>query len=199
MGYSHYWYRRRTIASSRYQAIVEDLSRLLPELKRQDVPLAGAFGTGRPRIDRQEIVFNGRTRCRHPQSVAPSAFSRMMALASLLSMPESEREAATRAMWEEEHARRRCPGTCAYETFWFPRTASDVMADDAGRYWDRTKTALRPYDIAVTASLIIARRHLGDDIRIASDGGQAQWFDARLLCQSVLGYGLTLPLGLHDE
>ena len=101
MGYSHYWYRRRTIASSRYQAIVEDLSRLLPELKRQDVPLAGAFGTGRPRIDRQEIV--------------------------------------------------------------------------------------------------IARRHLGDDIRIASDGGQAQWFDARLLCQSVLGYGLTLPLGLHDE
>ncbi len=54
-------------------------------------------------------------------------------------------------------------------------------------YW--TKTAFKPYDIAVTAALLIAKRHLRDKLVIHSDGGDPQWADAKELCHEHLGYG----------
>lgn len=199
MGYSHYWNRPRIIAPAVFDRIVHDLSCLQPVWKQRGIPLAGPLGTGRPRFDRQEIAFNGRIRCRHPQSDIGSPLSRLLTVAALMSMPGEAREAACARLWEEEHAQRRCPGSCVFETFWFPRVARQVTADADGRYWDRTKTAFRPYDLAVTSALLVVRRHLGAALRIDSDGGQAQWWDARLICQSVLGYGFKLSLGLRDE
>jgi hypothetical protein len=37
--------------------------------------------------------------------------------------------------------------------------------------------------------LLIAKRHLRDQFIIHSDGADAQWLDARRICQRVLGYG----------
>lgn len=199
MGYSHYWNRPRIIVPAVFARIVEDVARLQPLLKQRGVPLAGPLGTGRPRVDHQEIAFNGRIRCRHPRSDHGNPLSRFLAVAALMSMPGEAREAACARLWEEEHTQRRCPGSCVFETFWFPRVARQVAADADGRFWDRTKTAFRPYDLAVTSALVVAKRHLGATLRIDSDGGQAQWWDARLICQTVLGYGLTVSLGLRDE
>jgi hypothetical protein len=41
----------------------------------------------------------------------------------------------------------------------------------------------------VTAALLIAKRHLRDRLIIHSNGGDAQWLDARRICQQALGYG----------
>src|SRR6266567_1621932 len=60
--------------------------------------------------------------------------------------------------------------------------------DAARLYIDFTKTGFRPYDIAVTAALLIAKRHLRDELLIHSNGGDRQWADGRRICQSVLGY-----------
>lgn len=201
MGYCHYWIRPRVIIPPVFARIADDFARLTPEWTRLGVSLAGPLGTGCPVVSRQEIAFNGRIRCRHPHGGDTSVFTRLLAVASLLSMAPDQRETASRQLWEEEHSQRRCPGNCAFETFWFPRVAprGAVDTDGSGRFCDRTKTAFRPYDIAVTSALLIARHHLGDDMRLDSDGGQVQWWEARLLCQSVLGYGFKVRLGLHDE
>jgi hypothetical protein len=54
---------------------------------------------------------------------------------------------------------------------------------------DYTKTGFRPYDIAVTAMLLIAKRHLKTQMVVHSNGSDAQWADAKELCQKHLGYG----------
>jgi hypothetical protein len=51
------------------------------------------------------------------------------------------------------------------------------------------KTAFKPYDVAVTAALLIAKHHWGESFEIRSCGSDAQWWDAKLICQRVLGYG----------
>ena len=61
--------------------------------------------------------------------------------------------------------------------------------DERGLYIGFVKTAFRPYDVAVTAALLIGKRHLGDELVVSSNGADAQWLDARRICQTVLGYG----------
>lgn len=51
------------------------------------------------------------------------------------------------------------------------------------------KTERKPYDVMVTAALIIAKHHLGDDIDVESDGGDEDWKAGRVLVQIALGYG----------
>ena len=58
-----------------------------------------------------------------------------------------------------------------------------------------TKTARKPYDLAVTACLIIAKHHLKDEIEVSSDGERIEWAPAILLCQDVLGYGVDFQPG----
>jgi hypothetical protein len=86
-------------------------------------------------------------------------------------------------------------GSGRYEPFLFERVAP--LADweksswnPKGRTFGTCKTALRPYDIAVCCALLIAKRHLGTRIGVYTDGEEVQWFNAKLLCQSVLGYGI---------
>ena len=57
------------------------------------------------------------------------------------------------------------------------------------------KTAQKNYDIAVTCALIIAKHHFGDDVAVSSDGGNAEWAEAKELCQDELEYGekFTFP------
>ena len=97
-----------------------------------------------------------------------------------------------------EISTRCCDGDCSYETFDFPQKIKigEFQKPDkgTGKYFDCCKTAFRPYDVAVTAFLIIAKHYLKDTIQIESDGEEEQWFDAKLLCQMELGYGLEYNL-----
>lgn len=47
------------------------------------------------------------------------------------------------------------------------------------------KTAGKPYDIAVTASLILLKKELGNAVIIKSDGTWADWESGQLLYESV--------------
>jgi len=51
------------------------------------------------------------------------------------------------------------------------------------------KDWLPAYDIGVTAAQLIAKRRLREQFVVHSDGSDAQWLDARRICQRILGYG----------
>ena len=64
----------------------------------------------------------------------------------------------------------------AHETFYI-----DLNSHDDGF----CKTAEKPYDMAVTASLILAKKLFGSDISIKSDGDWKDWESGQLLYESV--------------
>ena len=51
--------------------------------------------------------------------------------------------------------------------------------------FDFTKTAGKPYDIAVTAALILLKKELGGGVVVTSDGGWSDWEGGRLLYETV--------------
>jgi hypothetical protein len=61
-------------------------------------------------------------------------------------------------------------------------------------YFTFCKTARKPYDLAVTALLIIAKHHLRERIRVSSDGEDSDWSEAKALCQLLLRYGSEFKL-----
>jgi len=67
-------------------------------------------------------------------------------------------------------------GTGAHEIFYI-----DLHSHDDGF----CKTAEKPYDMAVTASLILAKKVFGADISIRSDGDWKDWESGQLLYESV--------------
>jgi len=105
-----------------------------------------------------------------------------------------------------------CSGDCSHETFYFPRKLKKdeeplepiryydmngkavKRTEDVGKYFDFTKTAYKPYDLAVNIALIIIKHHLGKKIKVSSDGELEHWQDAMELTQTVLGYGKNFKL-----
>jgi len=68
----------------------------------------------------------------------------------------------------------------AHETFYIELPVGDERYDNS---W--CKTAEKPYDTAVTASLILAKKIFGEDIEIKSDGNWSDWQGGQLLYESV--------------
>jgi len=67
-------------------------------------------------------------------------------------------------------------GANSHETFF-------VSAD--GVDFNFCKTAQKPYDTAVTASLILAKKIFGDKFQVSSDGLWREWESGQLLYESV--------------
>lgn len=81
------------------------------------------------------------------------------------------------------------------ETFLFPRL--DERPQPVIRYglqFECCKTGAKPYDLAVAAFLVIAKHHLGTNLKVASDGGPSDWEPAMHHCSTVLGYGHNFRL-----
>jgi hypothetical protein len=72
-----------------------------------------------------------------------------------------------------------------------PFEVRQTERDRHGRsvFWAFCKTEKAPYDLCVQAALIVLQHHLGDDIKVSSDGNDADWDRARTVCQQCLGYG----------
>lgn len=80
-------------------------------------------------------------------------------------------------------------GEEGHEGFYFPRLI--ILNDwetpnEKGQYFDFCKTAEKPYDLAVTSFLLIAKHHLQDKLRLSSDGEHEDWKAAICLCEQVL-------------
>lgn len=194
MGYTHYWYRQRVIAQETYHLIVGDFRILLPTLGNWGIRLAGGLGEGEPRIDETEVWFNGRRNCGHQQDKSIA-----------IAWPAEDGHGVA-ATGEDVKAgnwfagallsKRCCDGDCSHETFHFSRMLKPQTWEkpENGRYFAFCKTAFKPYDLAVTAFLVIAKHHLGDRLIVRSDGDEDHWQDARWLCELELGYGLAFQL-----
>jgi hypothetical protein len=213
MGYTHYWYRDREIASKPFAKISDDFRKLLPLFKASDVKLGNGMGEGNPVINHNEVVFNGLRNCGHPKNshiVVPWPASTVKPNVA----PNSSQAVVGSWFAGVVLNQRTCNGDCSYETFYFPRvlpqlykpvepvTYYDLSGHQVcngkllvGKYFDFCKTAFRPYDLAVTAFLVIAKQYLSERILVRSDGTMMHWMDAVKLCQNVLGYGLGFQLG----
>ena len=73
-------------------------------------------------------------------------------------------------------------------------TKKKTPENEVGKYFACTKTAFKPYDLAVTVCLVIAKQHLGNQIVIHSDGDMENWHEAMQLCHHFLGYGKGFSL-----
>ncbi len=98
---------------------------------------------------------------------------------------------------------RACSGDCSHETFYFPQADKNQDCQERrGKhklFFNCTKTAYKPYDLAVICALIIAKQHLGEKIKVGSDGDINQWADGMAICEKILGYGLAFSLDEGDE
>jgi hypothetical protein len=194
MGYTHYWYRPEEIKPDTFRAIVADTEKVLAEIEGYQIPLAGPMGTGRPELTDDLIAFNGSDDCGHPKDasvVIPWPTEDAGGVQAGAGLAGSWFAGATLET-------RTCDGSCSYESFVIERVM-DVPDYQRGRrptgpFFECCKTAFRPYDLAVTATLIIATHHLGGALIVRSDGEAAHWFDGAMLCQSFLGYGLDFKL-----
>jgi len=68
--------------------------------------------------------------------------------------------------------------------------------DDRGWYCESYKTNQRPYDLAVTASLIRLAHRFPEGVQVSSDGGPEEWQAALDLCSEVFGHA-DLPFAGH--
>jgi len=167
-------------------------------IKDYGVLLAGPMGTGAPEFKSPRIAFNGSVNCGHQENssiVIPWPSEDATGVAT-------EGEDAIAGQWfagATLHTRV-CNGDCSYETFAIDRVFQLEKwqePDENGLYFDCCKTAFRPYDLAVTAVLLIARHHLGDAFQVSSDGSDRQWSDTKLLCYSRLGFGTEYRMDDH--
>jgi hypothetical protein len=190
MGYTHYWYRPPIVPEDLFRRIRSDFERLILPLSDLGVELAGGLGEGLPVINDDMIWFNGLRGCGHPpnedlvipypsqaaQGIGPSATA---IDGDFYNLGVTVRH-------------RCCNGRCDCETFLLERSKTlhpHSRPIERGLFCEGVKTAFRPYDVAVTAALLIAKRHLHEQLVVHSNGRDAQWADARELCQRILGYG----------
>ncbi len=173
MGYTHYWNRPRTIDTKTFEAIRQDFVQVLPALEAAGAPLGDLYGRDEPVITAHLIGFNGIACCGH-------ASNRNVCI------PWPAKDAhgiGSNVGVGGTLPYRTCSGDCSYESVYFPRLLEPDMIVGF------CKTAFRPYDLAVTTFLTIAKHHLGDRIVVQTDGEPQHWADAFTLCQACLGYG----------
>ena len=179
-----------TIPDDLFQAIRIDFERLILPLSDAGVELAGGLGEGPPTITAGLIRFNGLNECGHPHNhelVIPYPSDDAQGIGS-------SSTAIDGGFYDlgVTIKHRCCNGWCSFETFALARSKDlkpHYEPDESGLYCEYVKTGFRPYDVAITAALLIAKRHLGDRFIIESNGADAQWLDAKRICQPVLGYG----------
>lgn len=188
MGYSHYWDRSKEFTPEAFALFVDDVRRL-HEASKDAVPLAGWNGSGEPVIGPDSVGFNGVEACGHAHRELgitwPSEESGGV---------ESESDPVDGTWFAGAKLKTRaCGGDCSHETILIDRVEED-SGYSPGQWGGSCKTAFKPYDLMVTATLIAAKHRFGEDFSAYSDGEDKDWFDAQMLCQQVLGYGLDYNL-----
>ena len=190
MVYTHYWHRPHTIPDAVFHATRSDFEKIVLPLSDAGIELAGGLGEGPPIISEDRISFNGLNECGHPQTdelVIPYPSAEAQGVG-----PSSTAIDGSFYDLGVTVKHRCCNGQCSFETFSLRKSKElrpDETPDADGLCCEFVKTGFRPYDIAVTAVLLIAKRHLRDRFIVHSNGADAQWSDAKQICQRVSGYG----------
>ena len=95
-------------------------------------------------------------------------------------------------------------GELSHETFILERkfTPNSFRPEEKENF-GFCKTARKPYDVCVTACLIIAHHHIEKQpdnyIKVSSDGETEDWMDGIKLCEKVLDYGFEYEINSQGE
>ena len=79
-------------------------------------------------------------------------------------------------------------GEYGHETFLFLRDNKKDEFHKKLLHFEFCKTAQKPYDLPVTAVLILAVKHFKDDVKVSSDGDAADWQAGIELVNKTLWY-----------
>lgn len=187
MGYTHYLRRPLEIPQDKFDAICTDTKRIIHACNEAGIRIRNGHGEDEPIISPDLISFNGDANCGHVKRDLGITWPSSNASGA-------DAEGETDGIWFAGAllATRTCGGDCAHETAHLPRVfkPQEWQEPEKGLYFEFCKTAYKPYDLAVTAFLIVCKHHLGGKIEISSDGQDKDWFDAKMLCDKVLGYGI---------
>jgi len=184
MGYTHYYtIHGNTLDGETFQRFSRDCAKVC---RASEIPLAGWDGTGEPTFSEFEVAFNGRRDCGHKQQDLGITWPARDAAGGV----DINHQPTESWFGGASLLRRTCGGDCSHETFRVTctRDRRDYQPKQGERF-GFCKTAYKPYDIPVTACLIILKHHFGSKVNVSSDGESRDWDDARILCQQVLGYG----------
>lgn len=188
MGYTHYWRREPEIPQKTFDAICRDTKKIIDACNDAGIRIRNGHGENEPIITADLISFNGDSNCGHERRDLGITWPSPNASGA-------DADGETDGEWFAGAllATRTCGGDCAHETAHLPRAFKPdewQESDNNGLYFEFCKTAFKPYDLAVTAWLIICKHHLGDAIQVSSDGEDKDWFDAKMFCDKILGYGI---------
>ena len=209
MGYTHYWYVAPEFDGKRFAKVAADFKTMVAPLRHLGVILADGLGANQPTIAPTKIMFNGLEKCGHEERELGITWPAKKASGIIKNGVGTKIQEITKSKWfaGAELETRSCGGDCSHETFKLEQKYDNIVerfdgstytidpVDYTGRYFACCKTAYKPYDLAVTVCLVIAKHRLGDGIAVSSDGEMANWEEAMQLCQHFLNYGLDFKLG----
>ena len=205
MGYTHYYYVSPEFDAEKFARVAKDFKKMMAPLNHLGIVLADEWGENYPIVSPTEIRFNGLNKCGHIKRDLGITWPTKSASGVAKNGIGQQLEELTSSNWfaGAQLKTRVCGGDCSHESFCLLQKLSDSIwkQDDlkvGESIFQCTKTAYKPYDLAVNICLIIAKEHLGETIRIKSDGILEHWQEAIHLCQHFLEYGQDFELDEGD-
>ncbi len=198
--FTHYFYRKKQVVDPElFNLISCDVKKLLKNLSPS---IAGPDGSGAPIINRNEIRFNGLRQCGHPKKDLgiPWPITDAQGIAE-----SGEDVSEDKWLCGDRISKRTCDGSCAGQAFEFLRVENPdslgSLEQDIVSGWllRKCSTSFKPYDLAVNCVLIIISYYLNGKFLVACDAGAYQWYEAREICQTKLGYGVGFESNKSSE
>lgn len=204
MGYTHYYSRIADLDRELFKKVVMDFRKVNPIFEHVGFKLANGMGEDVPTLAFHEISFNGLSNCGHKKQDVGLVWPKENASGVQMMKKGLQGESLDGKWFAGNMASERvCSGDCSYETFSLEQHVTrDSLPDyrkDDPYIFNCTKTNYRPYDLAVQVCLVIASHHLGQQIRVTSDGESQHWDDARQFCEHFLGYGSDFELFSEEQ
>lgn len=194
MLYCHRWHRPAVLSEEGFARVVSDAQLIVGALVDHGVLLCGPDSEGEPVLDPDLIALNGDRGCGHPVDYRiyrtwPADHAGGIA-------DPGENVSVARHGDTTLISMRACNGNCASHGLFLPRVLDLRYAEPAahGFYAGECATQFKPYDLAVTAILLSLKHRLGDAVRIFSGGTTSHFWDARLLCFMLFGFGLRYEI-----
>lgn len=203
MGYTHYYQTLEKYDKKEFLKVSTDFKKMVPILEHLGVKLANGHGENYPIISPKEIIFNGLSNCGHKDRDLGITWASKTAKGVSKNDISTKLYEITKGSWFAGATleTRVCGGNCSHETFCLelnrkldPRLDQLIEKTNPKLYFSFTKTAYKPYDLAVNVCLIIAKHHFKENIKVSSDGEKNNWIEGMQLCQKFLGYGDNFDL-----
>ena len=208
MGYTHYYYLPKEMEQEKFDKLAADARKIFDYCTEElGIDLGDGWGEGKPVVDKNKIIFNGSVAQRTGvwttnEQISIPWPSDIAGIAPEIADPSADK---TDGHWfaGDLLTQRVAPinnatgkGSGNYETLAIERMNKhrEWEADqDNPLVFDFCKTAYRPYDLTCTA-VLIALKHYFPECKIKSDGNDKDWVDGKILCNNLLGYGITYSI-----